>query len=366
MELKISKKDRILCLYDNILNINKFKKFNPFIYKIDLYVIYYGNIYNPPFFNLIINAKSKENKDEECIMLWNMVLTNGYLILNTKYVKNFINIINPTKYSKFDDEYTIFKKELQQTLVIYNKYRIIDFIIIGVQKGGTTSAMGNLEKHPDLSIPLEELHFYDRDWVKGVDWYKKHFDYNKKLVGEKNPNIIYLDETFPMIQRINPCVKMILFLRNPIDRAYSAWHMFNYKYTFNDDNRQTFEEACEFELKNRVNEPTNLRISNSHILQRGLYFKQIEKLLRYFSRDNILILISENVIKNEELEYNKIYNFLGIKEYNMNYKRAHIGKYTGNNKKKDISSKLYNKLVNYFKKDVNKLEKFLKIKTRWF
>ena len=366
MELKLPKKNKILCLYDNKLNINKFKKYNPFIFKTELYVIYHGHIYNPPFFNLIINAKNKENiKNEEFIMLWNMVLSNGYLILNTKYVKDFINIIHPTNYTKYDDEYTIFKKNLPETLIIYNKYRVIDFIIIGVQKGGTSSAMINLEKHPDISIPHEELHFYDRDWVKGVDWYKSHFDYNKKLVGEKNPNIIYLEQTFPMIQLINPCVKMILFLRNPIDRAYSAWHMFTHKYS-NEDNKKTFEEACEFELNYRIDEATNLRISNAHLLQRGLYFKQIEKLLKYFSRDNILILISENVIKNEEVEYNKIYNFLGVKEYNTNYKKYHIGKYSRNNKKKDISPKLYNKLVDYFKKDVNKLEKFLKIKTKWF
>lgn len=381
MELK----NKVLCVYDNIKEIEKFKKYNPFIYKIDLYVIYYGNIYNPPFFKLIIdtidikntnntnntkntkgkNIKSTNTKSDEYIMLWNMVLSDGYLILRTKYMNDFINIIHPKKYRKYDDEYTIIKKEFPKTLIIYNKYRVIDFIIIGVQKGGTTAAMGNLEKHPDISIPLEELHFYDRDWDKGINWYKSHFDYTKKMVGEKNPNIIYLDQTYPMIQKMNPYVKMILFLRNPIDRAYSAWHMFNYKYTDN-DNRRTFEEACNFELTYRINEPTNLRISNYHLLQRGLYFKQIRKLLKYFSRDNILIVISENIIKNMSIEYNKIYNFLGLREYNTNYKKIHVGNYNNNNKKKDIPNNLYNKLVDFFKEDVNDLEKFLNIKTGWF
>ena len=271
-KIKKNKKSRILCIFDNKKNVDKFKIFEPFFYKIDIYVIYYGNIYNPPFFNTIICTYNYIN-DESYIMLWNMVLTNGYLIIKKTHLSNILKLIKTDNYKDYDEEYLIFQKKSSITYIIYNNYRIIDFIIIGVQKGGTSAAMANLEKHPDISLYKDELHFYDRDWTKGVEWYKKHFDYSKKLVGEKNPNIIYLEHTFPMIQKINPMVKLILFLRNPIDRAYSAWYMFSTKYITNIENIKTFKEECMFELEHRLNEPANLRISNSHILQRGLYYK---------------------------------------------------------------------------------------------
>jgi hypothetical protein len=357
----------ILCLYEDIKTIDKFKKLKPLLYKIkftELRFIYFGQIYNPPFFtNIIITLDILT--DENLQMLWNMILTDGHLIIKTTFINKLLKYVKNITYNTYDTEYTICKKTSAVSSIIRNKYRVIDFMIIGVQKGGTTAAMTNLEKHPDIFLHQEELHFYDRDWTKGIEWYKSLFNYNKKLVGEKNPNIIYLDQTFPMIQLINPAIKMILFLRNPIDRAYSAWHMFNNKFNEHEENNKTFEEACNYELTYRLNEPTNLRISNSHILQRGLYYKQIEKLLRYFPRENILILISEDVIKNMTESYNKIYNFLGIEKYNTKYEKEYVGNYTSTEKEQEISKKLHKKLVNFYKKDVRKLEKFLDIKTNW-
>jgi hypothetical protein len=357
----------ILCLYDDTKTIDRFNKYKPLLYKVlpkEIYYVYHGQIYNPPFFNLIIITLDILY-DENLQMLWNMVLSKGYLIIKTKHINRLLKYVKNITYKKYDDEYTICNKTSAITTIIRNKYRVIDFMIIGVQKAGTTAAMTNLEKHPDIFLYQDELHFYDRDWDKGIEWYKSLFDYKKKLVGEKNPNIIYLEQTHSMIQKINPAIKMILLLRNPIDRAYSAWSMFTKKFTFHDENKKSFEDACNYELKYKIDEPTNLKISNGHILQRGLYYKQIQKLLRYFPRENILILISEQVIENMNESYNKIYNFLGIEDYNTEYKKDLVGEYTNENKKKDISNKLYKKLIKFYRKDIHKLEKFLDLKTNW-
>jgi hypothetical protein len=159
-------------------------------------------------------------------------------------------------------------------------------------------------------------------------------------------------------------VKIILFLRNPIDRAYSAWHMFTTKFTDNDENKKSFEDACNDELKYRLDEIPTFNTSNKHILQRGLYYKQIQKLLKFFPLQNILILISENVIKNMNDEYNKIYSFLNLPNYNAKYTEELVGDY--DKKNKDINSNLYNKLIQFYKDDVNHLEKILNIQTNWF
>jgi hypothetical protein len=356
-------KNKILCIYENNNELIQFSNIfkNLLTFYGDVYSAYYGNVYNPPFFNVLIYT-SNNKKKENYLMCWNMVLINGFLIIpsnKTKYFQN-ISIIH-----KFNHKFSILKKTKPKIFIMYNSYRIIDFMIIGVQKAGTTAAMINLAKHPDLDIYSEEMHFFDYHWPKGINWYKNHFNYKKKLVGEKNPNVIYLHYLYPYIQKINPCIKMILFLRNPIDRAYSAWYMFNTKFT-NEHNKMTFEQAINNELNYRFNEPLNFKVSNYHLLQRGLYYKQITELLKYFPRQNIYICLSENVIQNMNKEYSKIYDFLDIKHpNNIQYTKEFKGDYT--NKNKNISKEIYKKLISFFKNDVKKLEiEILGYKTNWF
>jgi hypothetical protein len=288
-----------------------------------------------------------------------MTLIGGTIIFfNDQYKYFFKNSVHKKNYL---DYYQI--KKFDNIIYNFPFTRVVDFIIMGTQKGGTTAAMLNLEKHPDISLFHDEIKFFDYHWTKGIEWYKKHFDYKKKLVGEKNPNLLYLDYTYPMVQKLNPCVKIILFLRNPIDRAYSAWYMFTTKFTDNKENKISFEKAYEDELNYRLDEIPTFNTSNKHILQRGLYHKQIQKLLKFFPIQNILILISENVIKNMNEEYNKIYSFLDLSNYNTEYTEELVGDY--DKKNKDISSELYNKLIKFYKDDVSKLEKMLGLKTNW-
>tara|TARA_B100000886_G_scaffold181021_1_gene124144 strand:- start:5394 stop:5780 length:387 start_codon:yes stop_codon:yes gene_type:complete len=111
------------------------------------------------------------------------------------------------------------------------KRPIIDFIIIGAQKSGTTSIYNNLIDHPKISLQselnpeLSEIHFFDKNWKKGINWYKSKLNYDKEIVGEKTPSLLYLSHTFPLIQQVNPHVKLIVILRNPIDRAFSNYKM---------------------------------------------------------------------------------------------------------------------------------------------
>jgi hypothetical protein len=234
---------------------------------------------------------------------------------------------------------------------------------MGVQKGGTTALASNISNHPDIYIdpnpnPFKsEIHFFDIYFKKGIEWYKNHFDYNKKVVGEKTPDLIYLDYTFPYIQSINPYIKIILILRNPIDRAISAWKL-NKKY-FNE--KRTFEEAIDFELSTKLNENKTFYTANTHYLQRGLYFKQIQELLKWFSKDNILILINEEVKKDMIKEYNRVYKFFNLESYTGNYKMI----FESDKDDININKKILNKLKTYFKKDIKDLEKFLNKKLYW-
>lgn len=341
--------------------------------------VYFAKVYNPPFFQTLLYVDPEQdplfikNKEEFIKKAWNITLLNGHLLIPNKYQSLLpyppkeILTVNRKKYN-------LYHKIENKLFIFYDKYRTVDFMIIGVEKSGTTSVMNHLSKHPDIFIaqpeqhPGKEMHYYNYHWTKGEKWYKSFFNYKYKMVGEKNPNIIYLDYLYPYIQSINPCVKMILFLRNPIDRAYSAWHLFhvrNQTYIHN-ENRKTFEEMINDELENRLDEPLNFYVSYDHLLQKGLYFQQLQKLYRYFPKQNVCIQFLHEIEKNPQKVYQDIFNFLDVPPFKSPSTIELKGIYNTKQKNKDISPALRKKLINFYKEDTMKLEKMLNVKTNWF
>lgn len=370
----------IFCNQDD--NISIFEKKNPYrIYK-KIHYVAKGHEFVPPFFKIIILFETIKPTNDQLRLLWNMTLYGGFLIIPFNYFNELGKIIGnePKNLSnencKKYHNYMMIKKTNACVYTSENiKYRdIVDFGIYGVQKGGTSAATRNISKHPELFVYTskksnekkfdptdDEIHFFDIYWYKGIEWYKKHFDYSKKFVGDKNPDIMYLSECFPLLSSVNPFIKMIFILRNPMDRAYSEYKMLKTRW----GEKKSFEELLNDELKYRMDEPTNLYNSTLHILQRGLYFKQIKKLLEYFPRENMIFLISEKVRKNMEDEYNRIYKFLGVKELKgMKYTEEFVGS-SDNDYKKNLSPETYNIVKNLFESDILELETFLNIKTDW-
>jgi len=280
---------KTILIYDKIIPI-QFEK-TDYKYNGKIYILYDAKVINPPFFETIIISHN-ELKNEELKMIYNMLLINGHLIFHKKY-KSFFKNSEPCG----DDYLYITKKN--NSLFIIQYTRVVEFIIAGVQKSGTTALSINISQHPDIYIdkrkdPFEsEIHFFDIYWKNGLSYYKKKFNYNKKIVGEKTPDLIYLSYTFPLIQSVNPYVKIILILRNPIDRAYSAWKFITKYFGEN----RTFEDCVQDELSNLGGENITFYTSQKHYLQRGLYYKQIQELLKWFPIQNILILIAEKVKK---------------------------------------------------------------------
>lgn len=344
-----------IIIYDDNITLDIFSKYDLIKCKSKIYMIYDGKIFNPPIFELIVITKNNIS-DNDLKMLWNMITINGKLIILKKF-KHFFNQFD-TQIIQILNDYIEIKKIDKLAQIIDIKYRIVDFIIMGTQKGGTTSAQLNLAKNNDIFLYPEEIHYFDLNLKRGLNWYMKHFDYNKKMVGEKTPELMYLEYTFPYIQSLNPSLKIILFLRNPVMRAFSAWKMDKNRNGLEYDN---FETCIDNEIKYRLNENKNFHTASYHYLQRGLYYKQIKNIIKWFQKENILILISENVATNMTTEYNKIYSFLGVKLlYDIDYKKERVS-----NSDETIDKNTYNNLINFFKKDIKKLEKFIGYKTNW-
>ena len=256
----------------------------------------------------------------------------------------------------------------KQNYVYQISKRTIDFIIIGVQKAGTTALSINISKHPDIFIDnnkdptKSEIHYYDLNWKKGIEWYRQKLHFNSKtnkIIGEKTPDLLYLPNTFPLIQSVNPSIKLIIILRNPVHRAYSSWKM-NVK---TKTEHLSFNNAILYELNHIKDKNKNKTFHSiyNHYLDKGYYYKQIKELIKWFPLQNILVLISENVKQNMNSEYNNIYKFLNLKEKkNTEYKLEYVS-----DDKSEINQIIYKKLIKLFEKDIHKLEKLLNIKTNW-
>ena len=103
---------------------------------------------------------------------------------------------------------------------------MLDFLGIGAQKAGTTWLRKMLALHPRVLFPArKEVHFWDHNRERGVDWYRSLFEapQDGKRRGEITPAYAILPEdTIADIAELNPDVRIFYILRNPIERAWSS------------------------------------------------------------------------------------------------------------------------------------------------
>ena len=198
-----------------------------------------------------------------------------------------------------------------------------DFLIIGAQKAGTSSLFHYLSQHPDIDLPSnKELHFFDIQYKNGIEWYsalfpKKRF-LSRKITGEASPYYLFHPLAAERVHAHYPSIKLIILLRNPIDRAYSHFQM---------ERNRGIEPELHFiravELENeriadeeerikcgKINSSDNFR--NYSYIRRGLYGKQIALWLQYFLPRQILFIKSEDFFSDTNIYLERIQNFLGV------------------------------------------------------
>lgn len=248
-----------------------------------------------------------------------------------------------------------------------------DFIIIGAQKGGTSSLYQYLKKHPQiLRANLKELHFFSKEYHKGLNWYKACFPsttrrnmlskkINKQIItGEASPYYIMHPNAPKLMASVLPEIKLIAILRNPVDRLISHYnHMVRI-------GRETLplKEAIDNEEKRIAGEFEKIQASQSHsvfthatfsYLARGRYIEQLERFTKYFRKEQILVLKSEEFFANTQSEYDKVLEFLNVEPYILNdAKPKNVGSYN-----KENQTELRQELQQYFKPYNDRLYSFL-------
>lgn len=175
---------------------------------------------------------------------------------------------------------------------------LVNFIIAGGQKCGTTSVFAVMRKHPDVFVPdIKEVHFFDRDesFNKGKDFYEGFF---KKSRGEKavldiTPNYMYGEKVPERISSMLPNVKIIFLLRDPAKRAYSHYR----DHVRRQAEKLPFSEAIR---------------SNPSYIEKSLYFKHLKRFLEYFDRNDIKVYKSEILFKDPKIFYKNFCDFMGV------------------------------------------------------
>jgi hypothetical protein len=211
-------------------------------------------------------------------------------------------------------------------MITFNPSHSPDFLIIGAQKCGTTSLFYYLLQHPELFLPIEkEIHFFDLKYHHGIDWYRNIFNTgeegNGKLKGEASPYYIFHPLVAERVFSHIPSVKLILLLRDPVDRAYSH---FMHSRRFELEPLDSFEKAIECEPARTWNEKSRIlsgEIENSEAfrnfsyISRSLYFQQISYWLKYFPPEQIHYIKSEELFANPGPVYSSLCQFLGISDF---------------------------------------------------
>lgn len=194
----------------------------------------------------------------------------------------------------------------------------VDFVIGGTQKGGTSALDSFLRQHPQICMPndLKEVHFFDREEMfrtKPPDYGKYHAHFKPaaahRTIGEASPIYMYWNSAPSRISTYNPQMKWILTLRNPVDRAYSAWNMERQRGA----DQLPFEEAIAREPE-RCREALPLQHRVYSYVDRGLYAGQVRRLFDLFGRDNCLVLLNEDLESRHDKALAAVFGFLGVEE----------------------------------------------------
>ncbi len=173
-----------------------------------------------------------------------------------------------------------------------------NLFIGGAAKSGTTTLHYWLNQHPEVYFPRQpqEIHYYDHDYFfkNGLQWFEKHFygSCEEKIIAQTSPSYLYYSHVPERIFKDIPHAKFIFILRNPIDRAYSDYWM-NVMYGLE---TLSFKQAIAKE-KDRIARSSRDELYYAY-LKRGLYVNQLQRFFCFFPRENILILLFDDLVRN--------------------------------------------------------------------
>jgi hypothetical protein len=209
--------------------------------------------------------------------------------------------------------------------------RLPDYLIIGVQRAGTTSLHRYLVQHPAVVTLLRTkgVHYFDTNYGKGMDWYASHFPTSiyghylrarhgvRLMTGEASPYYVFHPQVPHRVARHLPDVKLILLLRDPVQRAYSHYQ----HEVARGFETLSFEEAIRAEPERLAGERERLlaepfynsfAYQHHSYLARGHYDDQLATWRSLFPDRQLLVLSSERFFAEPDRAFRRVLGFLEL------------------------------------------------------
>ncbi|KRF14083.1 hypothetical protein ASG90_13065 [Nocardioides sp. Soil797] len=204
-----------------------------------------------------------------------------------------------------------------------------DFMVIGGQRCGTTSIFNALSEHPQIVRPPVEkgTDYYTLHYARGHDWYRAHFPVRsvarlrtrgQALAFEACTYYMFHPFALERIAQDHPDIKLVVMLRDPVERAFSA---FKHEVARGFEPEHDFVTALELEDQRLIGEVEKMRDdisyeSHPHRHQayksRGQFAEQLDRVHRLFARDQVHVMESESFFEQPEREYRDLLRFLEL------------------------------------------------------
>jgi len=175
-----------------------------------------------------------------------------------------------------------------------------NLIILGAQKCGTSGLHYYLSLHPEVSMSRpKELNFFieERNWPRGVDWYKRHFDPHATVRGEASPNYTAYPQHDGVPERMHsvvPDAKLIYVVRDSLARIAAHW-VHNYA-----------------KRREKGDLATTLAHPNTSYVARSRYAMQLERFLAVYPREQVLVFQQSDLRHDREPTLRKVFDFIGV------------------------------------------------------
>ena len=229
-----------------------------------------------------------------------------------------------------------------------------DFVIIGGKKCGTSFLYYLLSQHPLVEpAARKEVHFFDDYFEEGVEWYRRFFraprleDGQRVITGEASPGYLY-DRSVPQrMAEVVPQARLVALLRNPVDRAFSDYQM-----TVRLGREwRSFEQA--------IDVPPN------KYLPRGVYADQLLRWSEFFSREQLLILKSEDFFERPADVFKIVLGFLELPEWEFDASRIGPDELRAGGYEQRMDPATRRRLEEYFEPHNRRLYDFLGTDFGW-
>ena len=193
-----------------------------------------------------------------------------------------------------------------------------NFFIVGTPKAGTTSLYEYLQEHPDVYMsPIKETNyfsfeeiekqglFYNEEHINSIDKYLAQFAdvRTEKAIGEASVSYLFYDSVPDKIKNFNPNSKIIIVLRNPIERGFSHYLM---------DKRIGFVKNKYDDIVHKKSQNKKAFLYYQQYVALGLYYEQLQRYFSVFDKKQILVLLYEDINQHIEKVVHNLYSFLEV------------------------------------------------------